>query len=105
MKTALLVLILTSTRPEAGKQAFDQGRYTEAEAEFSAAVLQAEAENSESDLPALLTNLADSQKALGKLSQAELNYRRALSLSGQSSDQSSASALMGLGAVNRARGR
>jgi len=59
MKTALLVLILTSTRPNAGKQAFDQGRYTEAESEFSAAVSQADAENSNAELPVLLNNLAN----------------------------------------------
>ena len=103
MKTALLVLILTSTRPEAGKQAFDQGRYTEAESEFSAAVLQAEAENSEADLPVLLNNLANSQKAQGKFAQAEGNYRRALGLSHD--PQRQAHSLVGLGSVSRALGR
>lgn len=103
MKTALLVLFLTSTRPEAGKQAFDQGRYTEAESEFSAAVVQAETENSDADLPILLNNPANSQKAQGKFAQAERNYLRAFRLSRD--PQRQAHPLLGLGSVNRSLGR
>lgn len=66
---------------DAGKNAFQQGRYAETEKQFKAALKEAEQFGSEDPrLAATLNNLADVYRAQGKYALAEPLYQRALAI-------------------------
>src|SRR5579871_4712838 len=94
---------------EAGKQAFEQGRYAEAVALDRDALEAAEQKfTAESvEVAACLNDLAGVDTALGKFDEAESLYRRALNIWSKipNSEASEAQVLSNLGVLLRSRGR